>query len=282
MHRVLEFIDRHLDEQLELETLARVANFSSFHFHRLFTAWMGETLGDYIRRRRLETAALRLVAQPRVPVLQVAFSVGFGSAEAFARAFKTRFGSTPSAWRASQRSKRDQSKGKLDQAQPPLSRDDDRMKVTLIDRQPTTVAYLRHVGPYGKPISDFWMAQVDPWMETNGLFGRPRYGISLDEPETTPAEKLRYDAAVEVPKDFNGTGDYQMTVIPGGKYAVGRFKGTDRAVGEAWAWLLRDWLPGSGMQLDSRPSFEHYPVDATYDAKTGEFECEICIPVTPL
>ena len=67
MHRVLEHIDRELDQPLELETLARVANFSPFHFHRLFTAWMGETLGDYMRRRRLELAAQRLVAQPRLP-----------------------------------------------------------------------------------------------------------------------------------------------------------------------------------------------------------------------
>ena len=94
MHGVLEHIDRHLDESLELATLAEVAHFSSFHFHRLFSAWMGETLGDYLRRRRLEVAALRLVAQPRVPVMNVALSVGFGSAEAFARAFKTRFGCT--------------------------------------------------------------------------------------------------------------------------------------------------------------------------------------------
>ena len=95
MHRVLQYVDEHLDEQLELDTISRVANFSSFHFHRLFTAWMGETLGDYVRRRRLEMAALRLVAQPRLPVLQVALSVGFGSNEAFGRAFKTRFGATP-------------------------------------------------------------------------------------------------------------------------------------------------------------------------------------------
>jgi AraC family transcriptional regulator len=282
MHRVLEYIERHLDERLELETLAGVANFSSFHFHRLFTAWMGETLGDYVRRRRLETAALRLVAQPRLPVLQVALSVGFGSTEAFARAFKIRFASTPTAWRALQLSNRDQLKSKLDQALPPRSRNDGRMKVTLIDRQPTTVAYLRHVGPYGKQVSDFWMSQVAPWMETNGLFGRPRFGISHDEPGITAPEKMRYDAAVEVPQDFAGAGSYQMTVIPGGKYAVGKFKGTDKEVGEAWAWLVRDWLSGSGMQLDSRPIFEHYPVDATYDAKTGEFECEMCIPVTPL
>ena len=282
MHRVLEHIDRELDQQLELDTLARVANFSPFHFHRLFVAWFGETLGEYVRRRRLEVAAQRLIAQPRLPVLQVALSVGFGSTEAFARAFKNRFGKTPTAWRNAQVSNRDQLKSKLDQAAVSAPANHGSMKVTIVDRQPTSVAYLRHVGPYGKPLSDFWTKTVAPWMETNGLYGRPRYGISRDDPGITSPQKLRYDAAVEVPANFAGAGDHQMTVIPGGKYAVGTFKGTDKQVGEAWAWLLRDWLAGSGMQLDSRPFFEHYPVHATYDGKTGEFECEICIPVTPL
>jgi AraC family transcriptional regulator len=282
MHRVLEYIDRRLDQQLELDALAKVANFSSFHFHRLFTAWMGERLGDYVRRRRLETAALRLVAQPRLPVTQVALSVGFGSTEAFARAFRSRFGLTATAWRESQLSNRDQLKSRLDQAPASPPANHGRMKVSIVDRKPIDVAYLRYVGSYGKPLSDFWMTKVAPWMETNGLYGQPRYGISHDDPGITAPEKLRYDAAVEVPEDFVGAGDHQRTVIPGGKYAVGKFKGSDEQVGEAWAWLLRDWLPGSGMQLDSRPFFEHYPIDATYDPKTGEFECEICIPVTPL
>ena len=50
INRVLDYIDDHLDEALDLDTLAEVANFSPFHFHRLFAAWMGETLGDYLRR----------------------------------------------------------------------------------------------------------------------------------------------------------------------------------------------------------------------------------------
>ncbi len=282
MHRVLEHVDRHIDEQLELDALARVANFSPFHFHRLFTAWMGETLGDYVRRRRLEMAAQRMAAQPRLPVLEVALAVGFGSTEAFARAFKARFGATPSAWRQAQVRNRDQLKGNLDQAWPSRAGDHGRMKVKIIDRQPTTIAYLRHTGPYGNDISQFWMNQVAPWMQTNGLFGKPRYGISHDDPGVTEAEKLRYDAAVEVPDDFVGAGHHQKTVLPGGRYAMAKFKGTDREVGEAWAWLIREWLPDSGMQLDSRPAFEYYPVTAQYDAKTGEFECDICIPVTPL
>src|SRR5580692_6171477 len=102
MHQVLEYIDLHLDQPLELAELAGVAHFSPFHFHRLFSAWMGETLGDYLRRRRLELAAMRLAAQPRLPVLNVALSVGFGSSEAFTRAFKARFGSAPTNWRQQQ------------------------------------------------------------------------------------------------------------------------------------------------------------------------------------
>ena len=62
MHRVLEHIDQHLDEPLNLEMLAEIAHFSSFHFHRLFSAWMGETLGDYLRRRRLRSPPLRLAS----------------------------------------------------------------------------------------------------------------------------------------------------------------------------------------------------------------------------
>jgi AraC family transcriptional regulator len=72
------------------------------------------------------------------------------------------------------------------------------------------------------------------------------------------------------------------TVIPGGKYASGRFKGTGDQLGAAWESILRDWLPDSGMQLDARPFFEYYPTDASFDPQTGVFESDICIPVVPL
>ncbi len=293
MHRVLEHIDRHLDGPLDLDALAGVANFSAFHFHRVFSAWMGETLGEYLRRRRLEIAALRLVSQPETPVLRVALSVGFGSAEAFSRAFKTRFGLSPSAWRARERSNRkvDQADRKPDQETAARARyptasirspSEAPMNVTLIDRPPVNVAYLRHVGPYGPPVSAFWREVVAPWMQTNGLFGRPRYGISHDDPAITAEEKLRYDACVEVDANFAGTGPYHMTVIPGGKYASMKFRGTVADFTPAWAELMREWLPESGMQLDARPMFEYYGADSTFDAKTGVLTCDLCIPVAPL
>jgi AraC family transcriptional regulator len=309
MHRVLEHIDRHLDEPLELEALAAVANLSPFHFHRLFSLWMGETLGEYMRRRRLELAAMRLVTQPELPVLNVALSVGFGSTEAFARAFKARFGRAPTSWRSHEietrtaqraglrriarvvQSKRGQANGNPNQAKRTLVWEplgarlrarEAPMKVKIIDRQPTTVAYFRHVGPYGLPVSDFWQTTVYPWLEVNNLLGCARFGISHDDPSVTAPEKCRYDACVEVPAGFVGAGKHLTTIVPGGKYAVASFKGTVAEIAPAWASGLRDWLPGSGMQLDSRPCFEYYPREAAHDPQTAVFDCEICIPITPL
>src|ERR1700684_2284189 len=115
MHRVTAYIDQHLDQYLDLETLADVAHFSPFHFHRLFSALMGETLGAYLRRRRCEVAATRLLAQPKLSVLQIALGVGFGSAEAFAHAFGTRFGFSPTTWRLQHAAER-AANSKADQA----------------------------------------------------------------------------------------------------------------------------------------------------------------------
>jgi AraC family transcriptional regulator len=57
IHRVTDYIERHLEERLTLERLAAVANFSPFHFHRVFTACVGESLYRFIHRLRLEKAA---------------------------------------------------------------------------------------------------------------------------------------------------------------------------------------------------------------------------------
>ncbi|HEY4368628.1 MAG TPA: GyrI-like domain-containing protein [Steroidobacteraceae bacterium] len=156
------------------------------------------------------------------------------------------------------------------------------MNVKFIDRQPATIACLRHLGPYGAPISSFWRDTYHPWAVANNLLEQPRYGIGHDDPNITAAEQCRYDACAEVPADFVVSGEASKTVIPGCKYAVLRFKGNGEQIGGAWTALLRDWLPSSGLQLDARPSFEFYPKDAYYDLQTGTFECEICVPVVAL
>jgi len=302
MNRVLDYVDAHLDGDLDLPSLAAVACFSPFHFHRLFMAWMGETLGDYLRRRRLEAAAVRLAANPALPVLDVAVSVGFGSGEAFARAFKLRFGETPTAWRQRspqrwaadvQAMRRRQQDGNPDQAlrNPDQSARgrvaDDRdsttpefpMKVTIETLLPARMAYLRHIGPYGQPVSQFWLQTMLPWLIANGLEQAPRYGVGLDDPCITAPDKCRYDAGVAIPDDFVARNPAGIQTLPGGRYAITDFEGSVDDIAATYTELLRDWLPASGLQADDRPFYEYYPADARYDAEKGTFQCRICLAV---
>lgn len=295
LHRVLAYIDEHLDTPVALAELARVANFSAFHFHRIFAAHVGETLGSYLTRRRVEQAAARLASQPRLSVLHVALDVGFGSPEAFTRAFKKHFGCTPSQWKTLRpapqdaESKISQAKSRLNQARrprqvyaPAMKTKSPPLRVTVRKRPAVRIAYLRYQGPFGEPVGRFWREEAYPWLASNDLLGAPRYGVSRDDPLVTAKKQCRYDAGVEVGPDFVPSQKAQIAMLPGGLYACAMFKGTSPQIPQVWDRILREWLPTSGYQLDARSCFEYYPVDGEYDEKTGAFTCELCIPIAKL
>src|SRR5207237_5293579 len=95
-------IHDHLDEDLSLEKLARLAHFSPFHFHRICKALVGESVYEYVRRLRLEAAAILLKITDR-SVTHIAFDAGYETHEAFTRAFRQLFGVSPSQFRADRR-----------------------------------------------------------------------------------------------------------------------------------------------------------------------------------
>ncbi len=103
---------------------------------------------------------------------------------------------------------------------------------------------------------------------------QPIYGIGLDDPSVTPANKCRYDAGVEVGADFVAIGNTMLTTLPGGRYAVSQFVGTADEISAAWIALSRGWLPISGLQCDDRPYFERYPIGSRFDETTGIFDYE--------
>jgi len=304
INRVVDHIDTHLAEPLDLTTLAQIAHFSPWHFHRLFQAMTGETLAERVRRRRLEVAASRLLGTPPQPALTVALDVGFGSAEVFTRAFKAHFGVTPSAWRRgawrgwadahrAQLSKIHQAQRKIYQAvMQALGHDPllwpagptpggTTMDIQIKTLPETRVAYLRHVGPYGSPgISQLWPRFV-AWCAQQG-FLQPRrmmYGVSQDSADLTPADKCRYDACVEVDASFRPEGETGVQTIAGGRYACARFVGTGMDIHAAWMNVFSAWLPDSGWQVDDKPCIELYDEGAEVDPKSGRFTCLLCAPV---
>jgi AraC family transcriptional regulator len=95
---VMKYIREHISEPLDRETLAEVAGFSVPHFHRVFTAHVGESAINYVRRLRLERAARKL-RMGAVDITEVALAAGYDTHAAFSKAFKQQFGFPPSEFR---------------------------------------------------------------------------------------------------------------------------------------------------------------------------------------
>ena len=99
LQKVIKFIGQHLDEEISLEILSDVFYVSKFHFHRLFTAFTGLSLQQYIRWLRLKRAAHQLIIRKDQSIINIAINAGFESHEAFSRVFKKACGFTPSQYR---------------------------------------------------------------------------------------------------------------------------------------------------------------------------------------
>ena len=95
---VIDYIETHLDRRLDLDTLARAADYSKYHLHRMFTAVAGMTPHDYILRRQL-THAARLLLYSEMPVLDIALLCGYESRQSFTSAFREMYKMTPARFR---------------------------------------------------------------------------------------------------------------------------------------------------------------------------------------
>ena len=300
-NRVVDHIQAHLAEPLDLETLAAVACFSPFHFHRLFHAWMGETIHALINRLRLERAAAQLVYNPGKTITEIALDCGFSSSATFARAFRAFHGRSASAWREERKLCKPESKiGKAEEpagtssSGHPPGTDPLRLEAALMlnvavkDLQPMQVAYLRHVGAFqGNP--DLFARQfgkLRQWAGPRGLLALPSarlISVHHDNPEMgiTQSGKLRLDVAITVPPDTREDGGISRQRLEGGPYAVTRVRIQPTQYMETWDALMSGWLPASGYQPDDRPCLEIHLNDPT-TAPDGAHDVELCLAVKPL
>jgi AraC family transcriptional regulator len=293
MNRVVDYIQNHLADPLDLEHLASIACFSPFHFHRLFGAWMGETLQSFVHRLRLERSAQLLVFDQARSISDIAADCGFSGSSTFARAFKQAFGATAGEWRKRkicQGNRKDCEAG--EDAFLGFSKTNKRMTKTKIPFQvrvqrlaPETIAYIRHVGPYKGDTTLFrrLFTRLFAWAEQRGLLGpEPRYlSLFQDNPNLTPAPRQRLEVAVVVPPGTAPNGEVGVRTFEGGLYATARIRVLLEDYAAQWDALVADWLPESGYQPDHRPAMEFYLNNPETDPE-GKYHVEICLPVRPL
>ncbi len=285
MLRVLVHIQQHLDDPLALDDLAAVACFSPFHFHRIFTGMMGESVKEHLRRLRLERAASKLKLGS-APVTRIALEAGYESHEAFTRSFSAVFGVPPSRFRATRRVGSDRAPSGVHyhaEHNPThfrASQPGGSMKVEIKRMPPMRVAFVRHEGPYSE-VGSAWdrllpVLGKDGWLAGECMF----IGICHDDPGITPADKIRYDACVTIGDDFAPSGEIGVQTIEGGDYAMTTHVGPYERLGRTYAALLGEWLPRSGREMKHSHCFEVYLNDPG-STEPAELLVDIYAPLEP-
>lgn len=253
--KVLDYIEGHLDENLSLEQLSQVANFSKFHFHRQFADFVGASVGRYVLLLRLRRASYQLAFNRKVKVIDIALEAGFENPESFSRAFRNVFGKSPSAFRKVPDwvSWHERYRFRI----PERTRN---MQVEIVNFIPIAVAVYEHRGPAERVNES--VGQFIAWRQQSGLSPKEcsrTFGIAYDNPDTTPPEQFRFDIAgevqAEVPPNAQGVVTKQ---IPGGRCARVRHVGSHTRIGESIYPLYREWLPACGEELRDFPLYFHY------------------------
>jgi AraC family transcriptional regulator len=206
-------------------------------------------------------------------VLQIALDAGYGAHEAFTRAFRQMFGVSPSQYRTG--------KQPIPQRIEVTEMETAVFPEVRIETHPSRrVFFLRHVGPYSSVGPSFQKLMGHVFQ--NGLF-RPDaliLGICHDDPDVTPADKLRYDCAITVDENISATGDFGIQTIEGGEFAVATHRGPYETLSATYRGLYGTWLPASGREPRNAPPFEVYR-NNPMDTKPEDLITEIFLPLAP-
>lgn len=252
--RVLVYIENHLSEELFLEKLAKIANISSYYFHRLFHAYMGETLSDYVTRLRMQRASEKL-NYTDAAVTEIALEVGYETPSSFTKVFNQIMGESPRAFRKSMRPVVEAMLKRV-----PQESSGTPLVPKYIERREEEVLFVRKVGPYAET----------PWRGFDALLAflkqekvskdeiKAFYSMGLDDPQFVPLSKCRFDACVALKKRHIPKGEVGLRKLPGGKCAVFVHKGTYNEIEAFFQKIFTTWYPSANITLaDVAPFCEH-------------------------
>ena len=258
MQRVLDHIDRHLDDSLDLDVLSGIAAFSKFHFHRQFTATFGLSVHRYVQLVRMKRASYQLAYRDATSVTDIAIDAGYEAPDAFARAFRQLFGQSPSSFRKSPEWETWLvAFGPLDTARSKLMQTTYTADtVTIRDVAPTPVAVMEHRGDpatIGATIQRFIA-----WRKATGRNPRvsATFNVFHSDPRTTPPAEFRMDLCAGTDRPIEPSAErVEAGMIPGGRCAVLRVVGNTDDLEPAALYLYREWLPASGEEPRDFPLY---------------------------
>lgn len=282
MRRVLDYVDQHLDDDLDLETVSRVAAFSKFHFHRQFMATFGLSVHSYVQLARLKRASHRLASNDAQSVTEIAMDAGYDAPDAFARAFRRRLGQSPSSFRKSP----DWAPwlaafGPLDSARSKLMQIIyEPQDVTIREVSATPVAVMEHRGD--RALLGATIERFIAWRKAAGLSPETNPTFNIFRSERIPKNPADYsmDLCIGTDRAIDPDDD-QMTagVIPGGRCAVLRVFHDTHNLEPAALYLYRDWLPASGEEARDFPMYAQRHLSVPPNGVVHEVVVELFLPL---
>ncbi|MEL7689114.1 AraC family transcriptional regulator [Citromicrobium bathyomarinum] len=253
MARVLDHIDRHPDGDLRLETLAGIAAFSKFHFHRQFGATFGISVQRYVNLSRMKRAAFALACRAEMPVIEIALAAGFQSPDSFAKAFRAEFGTSPSAFRkAPDWAAWQTAITPYDNARKQImTADFHRADLEIVDFSEVPIIRLTH---HGDPAAlNGSISRFIAWRKANRV--GPQVARTFNVFHGVEPEDVRVDLACQAMPGLEPGEGMERASIPAGRCARLRLVGVNDELEAPATWLYRNWLPESGETLRDYPLF---------------------------
>lgn len=269
MNRVFQFIDQNLGTELSLQTVADVAHFSPYHFHRIFKTLTGEPLNGFITRRRIEKSALMLLHQS-ASISEIAHAFGFGDNAAFSKAFKKYYGVSPTAFKKENpnrftrirplKSKNgqdypdwDQYVCVIDNLKKWISMN---AKIETKDIPQLHYAYISCIGSQQLPEA---FPKLIGWAVPKGLMNEHTKLMTIyhDSLKVTEENKARMSACFLLEQPVQTEGEIGLSEMQPGKCIVGHFEITLDDFEKSWTSLYL-WMNENGYQRADQDAFEIY------------------------
>ena len=279
INRSIDYIQANLTEPLNLSSVAEVAAFSPFHFHRIFKGLAGETLNSFVKRLRLERALYLMSHKSHQSLTEIALECGFSSSSDFSRCFSTRFGVPPKAFDL--QTHRISNRKTLNIKHLPSGSNPENFSVTIKTLPSRKMAYTRVFKPFEGDRVLAASQNLIQWVKSKALTEIRWYGYMWEDPEIVPLDKCRYDVAVELQEPFATQGELGSIEFPDMTVAEIEIKGPIDLEQRAIDYLYFTWLPRSGYTPDNQPLFEAWN-ERPFAHGDQHFELNLQLPVTPL
>jgi AraC family transcriptional regulator len=292
VNNAILYIENNLSEKLMLNDIAEKAYFSPFHFHRIFSLVVGETVNNFIIRKRIEKAASFLIHQKDTPVTTISETVGFTSLSSFSRAFKKFYGVSPVEFKElspnkfSKICKTESKKGQVTVSfeqyicniNNSIKWFKMKAKVSVQNVEELQMAYISHKGEMEK-IGEVFNRLIQ-WAAPKGLMNQDNLRLLTvyhDSPKITSPDNIRSSIAIVLNSKTSVEGEVSLKTMNPGKCIVSRFEITPNEFQQAWESNFV-WMSENGYKKGDKDPFEIY-YNNCQEHPENKFIVDLCIPI---